>query len=233
KRGLAELDERMLNALDRADAHYFRNAYSKFFEDFYDEVVNQGADTMLPETTEIEPQADSPKQNKDEQKHEASDKPETQIIGNLKVIAAPQRAYFNRDFRAKYVYGLGKLIEAETVFVRFVDGDESISIKTSKPSVISRLFLDDGERISSSGQNICEVKELDHYDYRRLLEESKKSEDVGKSGLQKNQTSQAQQLLTEPRNAESRLRDLKKLYAKKLITKAVYEKKQEEILLDL
>ena len=74
-----------------------------------------------------------------------------------------------------YRYGLGELIEAETVFVRFVDEGEDISIKTSKPAVISRLFLDDGEQISASGQNICEIRELDHYDYRQLLEESEKS----------------------------------------------------------
>ena len=66
-----------------------------------------------------------------------------------------------------YRYGLGELIEAETVFVRFVDEGEDISIKTSKPAVISRLFLDDGEQISASGQNICEITELDHYDYRQ------------------------------------------------------------------
>ena len=181
----------------------------------------------------VEQKAQLPSKKKQEQSQNSAKEVKNRIISNVKVIAAPQRAYFNRNTRVDYGYGLGELIEADNVFVRFVDEDENIGIKTSKPSVISRLFLDNGERISSSGQNICEITELDHYDYRQLLEKRKKHEEAVKSERQPDSPLKAKQLASGSRNVENRLKDLKKLYAKKLISKAVYEKKQDEILSDL
>jgi len=230
KRALAELDKQMLNALQSADAIYFRNAYPEFFEDFYSKMVAPRSESVSSETTKIKPQTEPQRQKQDQG---VSIEMETQINGKVKVIIAPQKAYFNRDIIVDYRYGLGELIDADTVFVRFVDHADCISIKTSKPSVISKVFLDNGQRISSSGQNICKITELDHYDYRQLLEKRKKHEQAVKSEPGPDSRSKPTQITSGTRNVEIRLKDLKKLYEKKLITKTVYEKKQDEILLDL
>ena len=58
KRALAELDKQMLNALQSADAIYFRNAYPEFFEDFYSKMVAPRSESVSSETTKIKPQSD-------------------------------------------------------------------------------------------------------------------------------------------------------------------------------
>jgi len=65
---------------------------------------------------------------------------DTKVTGNIKTILTPQRAYFNRNTRVEYLYGLGELIESDVIFMKFVDDNDSIGIQASNPSVISRIL---------------------------------------------------------------------------------------------
>jgi hypothetical protein len=230
KLALAKLDEQMVKALNDADAKYFQKRYPEFFSNFFSNMAAQQTDDELTKPTYADQTPEQPNHPKQEEPNKGTDHLVNRMYGNVKVIVSPQRAYFNRNTRVSYQYGQGDLIEAGAVFVRFVDDDESIGIQTSKPSVISKLFLDEGERVTSSEQNICEITELSPYDYRQMRDEIKARKQI--KGQQRQAPVARNTLKTDDssREVEEKLRDLKKLYTKKLITKAVYEKKQSEIL---
>ena len=190
------------------------------------QVIGSGKSAQL----NVEP----PKRQKQVRKQNPKEELSNQIIGEIKVIVSPKRAYFNRSTTVEYRYGLGDLIEPDNVFVTLADDSENIKIKASKPSVISKIYINNGEHIGSAGLNICEITELKPYDYRRLLSESKRlkhSNETKQSKVTISKTIETNQDVSG--DVEKRLRDLKNLYAKKLITKPVYENKMYEILTDL
>ena len=155
------------------------------------------------------------------------------MTGNIKTILTPQRAYFNRNTRVEYLYGLGDLIESDAIFMKFVDGNDSIGIQASNPSIISRIFVRNEELVKSSGVRVCEITELGQYEYKRLKEKKQQSPKASEPNKFSKENAKNSSSVARPSSdVEARLRELKKLYSKKLISKAIYEKKQDEILSD-
>ena len=99
-----------------------------------------------------------------------------------------------------------------------------LKIKASKPSVISnKIFINNGEQIGSAGLAICEIAEPGHYDYRRLLSrvQATRKTPMRQNNVKSQHQKQSEANQDESGDVEKRLRELKKLYAKKLITKPV------------
>ena len=76
-----------------------------------------------------------------------------------KIIQAPNRAYYNRNFIVRYEVDVGDSVSAGDLILRLIDPDETIGIAASRNIILRKIFISNGKRIERSRINLCEIFE--------------------------------------------------------------------------
>ena len=143
-----------------------------------------------------------------------------------KIIQAPNRAYYNRNFTVQYEVDVGDSLSAGDLILRLIDPDETISIAASRNKILRKIFISNGKRIDRSRINLCEIFEGQDTNHSQSESGWKSRDDSTKKKPKQNEAKSSIDI-------EGRLIKLKDLYKKKLISKKIYEERQSKIIQDL
>ena len=103
--------------------------------------------------------------------------------------------------------------------LRLADKDGSVVINASRNTVIKRIITPHGTEIKGSNIELCEIWETDAEFHQEIEEE-------------RIETKEEDEIQDDEPSIEDKLKELKRLYTKKLISKSVYEEKQRQIMSD-
>lgn len=145
------------------------------------------------------------------------------LLGRHLDLFSPAQAYFNHDFYLKYERGEEEFISAGEIIFKLVDKTHpTILIKAERDCQIKTKYLADGDRIKASNIKICRIFEypINHGLNKNVSNNQPKK---NKKELSSNDGF---------KDIENKLKQLKKLYSDKLISRSVYEQKQKEIMDD-
>ena len=135
----------------------------------------------------------------------------------FRVICSPKQAYFNRNLAVYYSAKVGEEILTGSPVLRLADKDGSIVINASRNTVIKQIITPHGTEIKGSNIELCKIWETDAEFHQDIEEDPIESEEI-------------HEIQDDEPSIEEKLKELKKLYAKKLISKSVYEEKQRQIM---
>ncbi len=169
-----------------------------------------------------ESEAEEEKEEEEEEEEEEEGK-EWMSEDSFRVICSPKQAYFNRNLAVYYSAKVGEEIPIDSPVLRLADKDGSIVIKASRNSIIKQIITPHGTEIKSSNLELCRIWETNaefHQDDEKDFFEFEE--------ISKNQALEV--VKNDEPTIEEKLKELKKLYTKKLISKSIYEDKQREIM---
>jgi len=227
KQELASVDKSMAKALDAADSKFFRVKYESFFKMFENGVfLNSNKDKTATTKTILEKPVNELKMGHKTTSGASARRSAAPAKTVKKIIQTPKRAYYNSNFIIQYEVDVGDKVRAGDLILRLIDANETIGIAANHDTVLSRIFIRNGQRIDRSQMNLCEIDEYEEIKLSNSDYEWKQI-DVNINDTQKNY---------ETKNGldiEERLNKLRDLYNKQLISKKIYEERQAEIIKDL
>ena len=225
---LAPLCVKYFNEVGNQEAAEEVTRISSGMMDVINEVVGLAEGIMTKEQLEkwqsVPDKATPVRESEEEDEDEDEEEGEEWISEDpFRVICSPNQAYFNRNLAVYYSAKVGEEIPKNSPVLRLADKDGSIVINASRNTVIKQIITPHGTEIKSSNLELCKIWETNAEFHQDNEEDSFEFEESSKN--------QALEIVenNEP-TIEEKLRELKKLYTKKLISKSVYEDKQREIM---
>ena len=136
----------------------------------------------------------------------------------FRVICSLKQAYFNRSLAVYYSAKVGEEIRTGSPVLRLADKDGSVVINAS-PQHCYKADHHATWEIKGSNIELCEIWETDA-EFHQEIEEDRI------------ETKEEDEIQDDEPSIEDKLKELKRLYTKKLISKSVYEEKQRQIMSD-
>ena len=218
---LAPLCVKFFNEIGNQEAAEEITRISSGMMDVINEVVSLAEDMMTEE--QLQKWQSTPDKSKPivKSKEEEEEEEEEKWVSKdaFRVICSPKQAYFNRNLAVYYSAKVGEEILKGSPVLRLADKDGSIVINASRNTVIKQIITPHGTEIKGSNIELCKIWETDADFHQDIEEDPIESEEID-------------EIQDDEPSIEDKLKELKKLYTKKLISKSVYEEKQRQIMSD-
>ena len=187
--------------------------------DVINEVVSLAEDMMTEE--QLQKWQSTPDKAEPIVKNKEEEEEEEEWVSKdaFRVICSPKQAYFNRNLAVYYSAKVGEEILKGSPVLRLADKDGSIVINASRNTVIKQIITPHGTEIKGSNIELCKIWETDAEFHQDIEEDPIESEEID-------------EIQDDEPSIEDKLKELKRLYTKKLISKSVYEDKQRQIMSD-
>ncbi len=218
---LAPLCVKFFNEIGNQEAAEEITRISSGMMDVINEVVSLAEDMMTEE--QLQKWQSTPDKSKPivKSKEEEEEEEEEKWVSKdaFRVICSPKQAYFNRNLAVYYSAKVGEEILKGSPVLRLADKDGSIVINANRNTVIKQIITPHGTEIKGSNIELCKIWETDADFHQDIEEDPIESEEID-------------EIQDDEPSIEDKLKELKKLYTKKLISKSVYEEKQRQIMSD-